>query len=170
MNDAWDAESSEAKDSAINYWWGMSSGVIDVFVGDDVPFGTKKLVALLRKGITADTFNPFEGYLISQEGPIKRPFTPKLSNSEIVNMSWLNDNVIGYIPSFDELTDIAQATVKANGMPIITKSTVPDIIDDMVEPSDSAEDLVPAEVSGASDKTTEESAKNGMETGDTSSQ
>ena len=108
----------------------MSSGVIDVFVGDDAPYGTKKLVSLLRKGITADTFNPFEGDLISQEGPIKRPFTPKLSNTEIVNMSWLNDNVIGSIPDFAELTDLAQATVKANGMPIITKSTVPDVIED----------------------------------------
>ena len=177
LNDAWDAESSEAKDSAINYWWGMSSGVIDVYVGDDVPFGTKKLVALLRKGITADTFNPFEGYLISQEGPIKRPFTPRLSNSEIVNMSWLNDNVIGSIPDFDELTDIAQATVKANGMPIVTKSTVPDIIDDMVEPSDLAEaaaDVAAAkaadETSKAPEKASEASAGKGMETGDSSSQ
>ncbi len=130
LNDAWNAESSEAKDSAINYWWGMSSGVIDVFVRDELPFGTKKLVSLLRKVITTDTFNPFEGDLISQEGPIKRPFTPKLANEDIINMSWLNDNVIGTLPSFEELTDLAQATVKANGMPIITKSNVPEVIDE----------------------------------------
>ncbi|SCW59901.1 Basic membrane lipoprotein Med, substrate-binding protein (PBP1-ABC) superfamily [Ruminococcaceae bacterium YRB3002] len=136
LNDAYDAEDQDAKDSAVNYWWGMSSGVIDVFVGDLVPYGTKKLVSLLRKGITADTFNPFEGDLVSQDGPIKRPFTPKLSNEEIVNMSWLNSNVIGSIPEFGELTDLAQATVKANGMPIITKSTVPDVIEDMADPTE----------------------------------
>lgn len=133
LNDAWDVETSAVKDSAINYWWGMSSGVIDVFVGDEIPFGTKKLISLLRKGITTDTINPFEGDLISQEGPIKRPFTPKLDNAEIVNMSWLNDNVIGSIPEFDQLTDLAQATVKANGMPIITKSTVPEVLDDIAD-------------------------------------
>ncbi len=140
LNDAWDVETSTVKDSAINYWWGMSSGVIDVFVGDEVPFGTKKLISLLRKGITSDTINPFEGDLISQEGPIKRPFTPKLDNAEIVNMSWLNDNVIGEIPEFDQLTDLAQATVKANGMPIITKSTVPEVLDDISEPSEESSD------------------------------
>ena len=145
LNGAWDAESSELKDSAINYWWGMSSGVIDVFVGDDIPFGTKKLVSMLRKNITNDTFNPFEGNLISQDGPIKRPFTPKLDNVDIINMSWLNDNVIGSIPDFDELTDLAQATVKANGMPIITKSTVPEVIEDLAEtqtPDANSEDKV----------------------------
>ncbi|MCR5061614.1 MAG: BMP family ABC transporter substrate-binding protein [Saccharofermentans sp.] len=130
LNDAWDAEASSNKDTAINYWWGMSSGVIDVFVGDNVPFGTKKLVSMLRKGITNDMYNPFEGDLISQEGPIKRPFTPKLSPEDIVNMSWLNDNVIGRIPDYDELTDIAQATVHANGMAIVTKSTLPEILED----------------------------------------
>ena len=137
LNGAYDAEVSEVKDTAINYWWGMSSGVIDVFVGDEVPYGTKKLVSLLRKSITADTINPFEGDLISQEGPIKRPFTPKLPNTDIINMSWLNDNVIGSIPDFSELTDLAQATVRANGMPIVTKSTVPDVI----QPDDAAQDV-----------------------------
>ena len=136
LNGTWDAETEEAKEAAVNYWWGMSAGVIDVFVGDEVPFGTKKLVSLLRKGIISDTFNPFEGDLISQEGPIKKPFTPKLSNVDIVNMSWLNENVIGSIPLFDELTDLAQATVKANGMPIITKSSAPEVISDIIKDGD----------------------------------
>ena len=52
-------------------------------------------------------------------------------------MSWLNDNVIGSIPDFSELTDLAQATVRANGMPIVTKSTVPDVI----QPDDTAQDV-----------------------------
>ena len=55
-------------------------------------------------------------------------------------MSWLNDNVIGEIPEFDQLTDLAQATVKANGMPIITKSTVPEVLDDISEPSEESSD------------------------------
>ena len=136
LNGAWDAESSEMKDTAINYWWGMSSGVIDVYIGDEIPFGTKKFISLLRKSIITDTFNPFEGDLISQEGPIKRPFTPKLANADIINMSWLNDNIIGSIPAFEDLTDLAQATVKANGMPIITKSTAPEVIEDLTAPED----------------------------------
>ena len=34
-------------------------------------------------------------------------------------MNWLNDNVVGSIPKFEELTEAAQETVKANGMPIV---------------------------------------------------
>ena len=34
-------------------------------------------------------------------------------------MNWLNDNIEGTIPSFDELTEKAQMTVKANGIPLL---------------------------------------------------
>lgn len=128
LNGAWDEETSQAKDTAINYWWGMSSGVIDVFADDKLPLSSKKLLSLLRKSITNEIFNPFDGDLISQDGLIKTSSAPRLSNEQIINMSWLNGNVIGSLPDFEELTDLAQATVKANGMPIITKSTAPEVI------------------------------------------
>jgi hypothetical protein len=119
LNDAWDAESDNAKDSAINYWWGMSSGVIDVYQCDAIPYSTVKLVSIMRKAITDDMFNPFEGELRSQDGIVKEALSQKLSNEDIINMNWLCDNVVGSIPTFDELTESAQKTVMANGMPII---------------------------------------------------
>ena len=119
LNDAWDAEASSAKDSAINYWWGMSSGVIDIYQCDTIPYSTLKLVSVMRKAITADAVNPFDGELRSQDGIVKEALSDRLSNEEIINMNWLCDNVIGSIPLFDELTESAQKTVLANGMPII---------------------------------------------------
>ena len=119
LNDAWDEESGNVKDSAINYWWGMSSGVIDVYQCDAIPYSTVKLVSVMRKAITDDVFNPFEGELRSQEGIVKEALSQKLSNEDIINMNWLCDNVVGSIPTFDELTESAQKTVMANGMPII---------------------------------------------------
>lgn len=119
LNDAWDAESANIKDSAINYWWGMSSGVIDIFQSDALPYSTVKLVSIIRKAIVADALNPFEGELRSQDGIVKEALSPKLSNEEIINMNWLCDNVVGTIPTFSELTESAQKTVEANGMPIV---------------------------------------------------
>jgi len=119
LNNAWDAETGDAKDSALNYWWGMTSGVIDVNLCDDnIPYSTRKLIGGLRRCITADSIHPFEGELRSQTSIIKEMDTPRLSNSDIINMNWLNDNIEGSIPSFNELTETAQKTVKANGIPI----------------------------------------------------
>lgn len=124
LNDAWNAESDEIKNKAINYWWGMSSGVIDIsLVDENIPYTTRNLIGAIRKSITSDIVNPFDGEIWSQVKQIKTADEPRLSNEEIINMSWLLDNVVGTIPSFDELTESAQKTVKANGMPIISNIT-----------------------------------------------
>lgn len=120
LNDAWNAESDEAKGKAINYWWGMSAGVIDVNVVDNTLSGyTRNIIEAIRKTLAADLVKPFDGEIWSQDGKIKDANSPSLTNEEIINMNWLADNVIGTIPSFEELTEAAQKAVKANGMPIV---------------------------------------------------
>lgn len=99
----------------------MTSGVIDVAQCDIIPYCTAKLINAMKKSITADVCNPFDGELRSQDGIIKIEGSPRLTNEEIINMNWLNDNVIGSIPKFEELTEAAQETVKANGMPIVSR-------------------------------------------------
>lgn len=124
LNDAWNVESDEAKDKALNYWWGMSAGVIDVNMCESmVPYSTRKLISAIKKTITEDLCNPFDGELWSQEGLIKGADSPRLTNDEIISMNWLCDNVVGTIPAFDELNEQAQKIVKANGMPIVKEST-----------------------------------------------
>ena len=104
----------------------MSSGVIDIYQCDTIPYETLKLVSIMRKGMTADVLNPFDGELRSQDGVIKDALSPKLDNEQIINMNWLCDNVVGSIPTFDELTESAQKTVLANGMPIISTAEKPE--------------------------------------------
>jgi len=121
LNGAWDVETADNKDKAINYWWGMTSGVIDVSQCDIIPYCTAKLISAMKKSLTSDVCNPFDGELRSQDGIIKTADSPRLTNEEIINMNWLNDNVVGSIPKFEELTEAAQETVKANGMPIVSR-------------------------------------------------
>ena len=47
MNGAWKYDDITAERKAINYWWGMSSGVVDVICSQNLPIGTQRLVYLL---------------------------------------------------------------------------------------------------------------------------
>lgn len=115
MDGTWKYDDTSAK--AINYWWGMSSGVIDVICSQNLPIGTKRLVDLLKKTITAGAFNPFSGIIYSQTGTIRNTPDCTLSPEEIVTMDWLAENIIGTIPNMDELTDDAQPVLTQQGIP-----------------------------------------------------
>ena len=56
---------------AINYWWGMSAGVIDVVCSRQLPIGTRRLVELLKGTISSEKLNPFSGVLYSQTGIVQ---------------------------------------------------------------------------------------------------
>lgn len=51
MDGTWKNDDNTSK--AINYWWGMSAGVVDVICSQNLPTGTQKLVELLKHTICA---------------------------------------------------------------------------------------------------------------------
>ncbi len=106
----------QAEDRAINYWWGMSAGVIDVILSEKLPYYSKKLVNMFREGIVSGRIRPFMGELHSQEGQIRDRFSRGLSGEEIITMSWLNDNVIGSLPTMEKLNEEAGAAVNVSGV------------------------------------------------------
>lgn len=103
MDGSWDYDNSTASNKAINYWWGMSAGVIDVICSRNLPIGTKRLIDLLKTTITNGEFNLFTGVLYSQNGVIQSDPNRTLTPEEIIDMDWLAENVIGHIPTMDEL-------------------------------------------------------------------
>ncbi|MBQ9016591.1 MAG: BMP family ABC transporter substrate-binding protein, partial [Firmicutes bacterium] len=70
MAGAWQREAGSARDQALNYWWGLSSGVIDIGISEEVPRSTRHLIEGLRKALMAGLIGPFEGELFSQAGPL----------------------------------------------------------------------------------------------------
>lgn len=114
MDGTWKYDDNSSK--AINYWWGMSSGVVDVICSQNLPIGTKRLVDLLKHTISSGEFNPFSGILYSQTGIIKSDPDHSLSPEEIMTMDWLAENVIGSIPQADELTEEARPVVFQQGL------------------------------------------------------
>ena len=116
MNGTWKYDDNPSTTKAINYWWGMSSGVIDVICSQYLPIGTKRLVELLKSTISSDVFNPFAGILYSQTGVVKSDPNSSLLPEEIMTMDWLAENVIGSIPKKEELKEQAEPVMKQQGI------------------------------------------------------
>lgn len=116
MEGTWKYDDDPTNMKAINYWWGMSAGVIDVICSQNLPIGTKRLVDLLKKTIMRGEFNPFSGILYSQDGLIQGNPYETLSPEAIVEMDWLADNIIGSIPKKNELQDASKPVIEQQGL------------------------------------------------------
>ena len=117
MDGSWSYDTT-ATEKAINYWWGMSAGVIDVVCSRNLPIGTKRLIDLLKSTMASGEFNPFSGVLYSQNGIAQPDPNYSLTPEEIVNMDWLAENVIGHIPTQEELIDSAIPVYLQQGVEI----------------------------------------------------
>ncbi len=107
-------ESIENK--AINYWWGLSADVIDVIYSGNLPAGTRKLIELMKENISSGSFHPFSGPLIRQDGNVELAADEIMKPDEIMKMDWLVENVIGHIPTIEELKEEAQPVVRLRGL------------------------------------------------------
>lgn len=115
LNGTWKNDTSSGN-RAINYWWGMSAGVIDLIYSQNLPNGTKRLVDLLHNAICSGTFLPFSGIFHSQDGTQMCEQGQSLTPEEIITMNWLIDNVVGTIPTIDQLSDHAKSVTDLQGV------------------------------------------------------
>lgn len=101
---------------ALNYYWGMSAGVVELQCSDKLPDSTKKLAALLQNAICSGSCQPFRGPLYAQDGRKIIGGEATLSTEQIIGMDWLADNIVGSIPAYDELTETGKYTVGIVGV------------------------------------------------------
>ena len=113
---------NKAPGQAINYWWGMNSGVIDVQLSDSIPDGVRSLAGILKNGIISGAIDPFKCRIVDQSGQVRSEGDRDLSPKEIMFMDWLCDNVEGTIPAFDELLPSSQEMVRLLG---VYRDTIP---------------------------------------------
>ena len=102
---AYKNDGNENETHALNYYWGMSSGAIDVAYTSKLPLGTKRLVHLLKAQIRGGWFHPFKGILYDQRGNVVNEEKSVLTPEQIIQASWLADNVVGRIPDVSELKE-----------------------------------------------------------------
>ena len=110
---SWDSDKGK---QAVNYWWGIKAGVIDVALTDALPEGVRYLAQMLRGGLRQGTLDPFLRPIRDQQGTLRsdgsKPFTP----DELMNMDWLCENVSGHIPTLEEVIPESKATVRLLGV------------------------------------------------------
>lgn len=112
---SWNALSAK-NPQAVNYWWGMSSGVIDVALSPTLPEGARQLAGILKQGILDGTIDPFRCRLVDQAGNVRSEGDKNFSAEEIIHMDWLLDNVDGRIPEFEEILPVSQQMVRLLGI------------------------------------------------------
>ena len=108
----------ETSHRALNYYWGMSAGVVELICSKNIPESVIKLTELLKTSISTGLFSPFSGPITTQTGNVIDPESFGISLEEIINMDWLADNVVGDIPSYEQLNDDGKATVESAGTPV----------------------------------------------------
>ncbi len=103
-------------DEALNYWWGLSSGVVDLICSEKIPEGTKKLVEIMKELIMENKISPFQGNITSKTGEKKNDGSEEMLPENIMLMNWLVDNIEGEIPEKEELKDEAKRIVELKGV------------------------------------------------------
>ena len=85
-----------------NYWFGLSTGIVGIRVGD-LPYQTRKMLAFFQSAISSGSFEPFKGELHSQSGTVQEDLSTNphiislaqdtLPAGKIAVMNWMNDNI-----------------------------------------------------------------------------
>lgn len=101
---------------ALNYWWGMSAGVIDMICTDHVPAGVRRLAEHFKEDIKNGYVVPFFSEIRAQDGTLKNPENQNMRPEGIMEMDYLVDNVIGSIPEMDTLIETAKSVVQLKGV------------------------------------------------------
>ena len=117
LDGSWNNRENISKEQAINYWFGFSSGAINVILSQNISYYSRKMAFLFQQGIENGTINPFCGELRSQTGLIQDAGGgSQLTNDQIIHMNWLNDNIIGSLPDPSQLTDTIHSTMERSGV------------------------------------------------------
>jgi len=106
----------EGEAKALNYWWGMSAGVIDLVYSKHIPLGVKRLAEHMAYDISIGGIVPFYGEIYAQDGTLKNKAEEAMSPDAIMKMDYLVENVLGDIPTIDLLNEKAKFVVELKGV------------------------------------------------------
>ena len=112
------SDKSEAQtQKSLNYYWGIKSGVVGMLYSERLPKGVRYLGELLYQSFKNGTCNPFfDPEKAPNENYIWEDVNKALSIEQIINMDWLEDNVIGTVPKYEQLDPMVQEVVNKMGV------------------------------------------------------
>ena len=101
---------------ALNYYWGMSAGVVDIEYAPALPPSSRRYADFFRSSLISGAGKPFLTPFVTQNGDVIGCRQHELSLEQIIRMDYLAENVIGSIPSYDELNPVGKKTVDMVGV------------------------------------------------------
>ncbi|MBO4297786.1 MAG: hypothetical protein J5998_03225, partial [Clostridia bacterium] len=116
LSGGWKEEGESSDGLAMAYWPGISTGAVDVFYSQRLPYGTQQLIETLKRLFQGGSFNLFSGKILSQDGAVHSESDESLSPAHIIAMDWLCENVIGSIPDISQLKPEALPLVRLQGI------------------------------------------------------
>jgi len=116
MDGTWKSQDASNGHQALNYWWGMDSGVIELIGSQRLPDSVNELVDFFKTSITSGSFSPFYGRIYDRQGNLQKEKERTFSPEEIISMDWLADNVHGHIPGIEDLKTEARPVVSLQGV------------------------------------------------------
>ena len=116
LNGGWVRDKSGTDGRAVNYWWGMNSGVMDVLLSRELPPDVTHLAQILRNGVTSGMIDPFHCRITAQDGSVKNSGRHGLDLEQIAHMDYLCDAVDGHIPEYDELAEVSKPMYRMQGI------------------------------------------------------
>ncbi len=119
-------EAGEKAQKAVNYFWGLNSGVVDIRCADGIPASMAALADILKRGIASGLIEPFRRQIRTQDGTLVCDGSRTLTAEELLNIDWLCECVEGSIPGFDELLDMSKPLVRLLG---IYRDSIPPVKD-----------------------------------------
>ena len=115
---------SESSSSSLAYWWGISANTLDVVFSSRMDPAAVRLIKILQAQFRDQAFTPFEGEMKDQQGILRCAPDQRLTPAEILCMDYLADNVVGSLPSLEELTPEARPLAQSQGIGSLAKSDV----------------------------------------------
>ena len=101
---------------ALNYYWGMSAGVVDIEYSPELPLPSRRFADFFRECFIHNAVTPFMTPFVTRNGDLIGANQKSLSLEQIIEMDYLVDNVEGGIPTYDKLNDIGKETVENVGV------------------------------------------------------
>ncbi|MDO5109443.1 MAG: BMP family ABC transporter substrate-binding protein [Erysipelotrichaceae bacterium] len=110
------SQDKEGEEKPINYWWGMSAGVMDLTVSSRLPYSSIKMIQMMQESLIQGTLQPFAHELRAADHLIQKASAGRLRNEDIIRMDWLNENIIGVIPEYTRLSEGGKKLARVSGV------------------------------------------------------
>lgn len=116
LNGVWKNDDNAGGGHGLNYYWGMSSGAIDVVTSHQIPAGSRQLVYMLKNMVSNGQMNPFSSEIYNQHGKLVNEEGNCMTADEIININWFADNICGSVPDISEFTESSHELISQLGI------------------------------------------------------